>query len=94
MPFQKGDIRINRRGRPKKGTSLTDILNYELDPKTDTGKLRREVIAGKLIGLAEDGDIAALRYLMDRIDGRPKETVELKDSTLDIKLQEIFYDGK
>jgi hypothetical protein len=88
--FIRGDSRINRKGRPKKGTALTDVLNFKLDQKTETGKLRREVIAEKLIGMAESGDIAALRYLMDRIDGRPRETIALENDILDIKLKELF----
>jgi hypothetical protein len=76
MLFQKNDVRINRKGRLKKGTALTDILNYKLDQKNEAGKLRREVIAEKLIGLAEDGDFQALRYLTDRIDGKPRESVD------------------
>ena len=75
-PFEKNDPRINRAGRPKKGTALTDILNYKLDAKDDNGKLRRELIAEKLIQLAETGDIAAIRYLTDRIDGKPVETIK------------------
>jgi hypothetical protein len=88
--FTKNDSRINRNGRPKKKTALTDILNYKLDQKTDDGKLHREVIADKLIELAEAGDIPALRYLIDRIDGRPKETVELENGVLETKLLEIL----
>lgn len=75
-PFEQGDKRINRRGRPKKGQSLTDILNYTLDQKDEkSGKLRREVIAEKLLALAESGDVMAIRYVMDRIDGKPRETI-------------------
>jgi type II secretory pathway component GspD/PulD (secretin) len=88
--FTKGDPRINRRGRPKKGAALTDILSFKLDQKNDDGKLRREVIAEKLIAMAEAGDMAALRYVIDRLDGRPKETVEVENSALEIKLMEIL----
>ena len=73
-PFTKNDSRINRKGRPKKGAALTDVLNYKLDQKKD-GRLRRETVAEKLIELAEGGDAAALRYLIDRIDGKPRETI-------------------
>ena len=38
-PFEKGDKRINRRGRPKKGAALTDILNCKLDHRDGSGKL-------------------------------------------------------
>jgi len=86
-PFEKNDPRINRKGRPKKGESMTDILNWALDQKRNikdgkTGKekslLLRHVLAEKLISKAVDeGDVAAIKYIYDRIDGRPKETVEM-----------------
>jgi hypothetical protein len=91
--FTKGDIRINRKGRPRKGTSITDILSYQLDQKDETGTLRREKIAEQLIKLAESGDIAAIRYLADRLDGRPRESIELTTNAIDIQLKEIF-DGQ
>jgi hypothetical protein len=93
MPFQKNDFRINRKGRPKKGAALTDILNLKLDEKDETGKLRREVIAEKLIELAESGDFQALRYLTDRLDGKPKESISLGSDILDKKLKELFYEN-
>jgi hypothetical protein len=89
-PFTKGDPRINRKGRPKKGTALTDILNYKLDQKTGDGKFRREVVAEKLIELAEGGDVAAIKYIMDRVDGRPTESIELTDGAVEIRLREIM----
>jgi hypothetical protein len=92
--FVKGDPRINRRGRPRKGMAMTDILNYKLDQKTEAGNLQREVIADKLIALAEAGDVPALRYLIDRIDGRPKESIELTDSMVDQQLKEIMNGSK
>jgi hypothetical protein len=78
----------------EKGNGINGHPELPAHQKTEAGNLRREMIAEKLIGLAEGGDIAAIKYLMDRIDGRPKETVELKDSAIDIKLVEIFNDGK
>ena len=92
-PFAKGDERINRRGRPKKGQALTDILNYKLDQKDATGKLQREAVAEKLIGLALEGDMTAIRYVMDRVDGRPKETVSLESTAIETKLLEVFNHG-
>ena len=93
-PFQKGDQRINRRGRPKKGTALTDILNMKLDEKSESGKLRREIVAEKIIELAICGDVAALKYIFDRTDGKPKESIELTDGAIDAKLKEIMNNGK
>ena len=86
-PFEKGDPRINRAGRPKKGQCLTDILNWSLDQKktitdTTTGQkksvLLRHLLADKLISKAiKDGDVAAMKYIYDRIDGRAKETIDI-----------------
>jgi hypothetical protein len=93
-PFEKGDPRINRKGRPKKGSALTDILSTKLDEENKSGALRREVIAEKLLKLAEGGDLAAVKYVFDRIDGRPRESVELTGNAVDIRLKEIMNDGK
>ena len=65
-PFVKNDPRINRAGRPKKGTALTDILSYKLDLVHKAGKMKREAIAERLIEVALDGDVAALKYVFDR----------------------------
>jgi hypothetical protein len=93
-PFEKGDSRINRKGRPKKGECLTDILSWALDqkrqmPEGEAGKekslLLRHVLAEKLISKAvDDGDVAAIKYIYDRLDGRPKETVEMSAKRNDI----------
>ena len=54
-------------GRPPKGEALTDVLREKVD---------KHAVAEKLIELAmERGDISALKYIYDRIDGRPVETV-------------------
>ena len=102
-PFEKNDPRINRKGRPKKGECMTDILNWALDQKrtikdSGTGEekslLLRHILAEKLISKAvDDGDVAAIKYIYDRLDGRPKESIELTDSATDAKLREILNNG-
>ncbi|MDR1250610.1 MAG: DUF5681 domain-containing protein [Treponema sp.] len=93
-PFVKGDPRINRRGRPKKGQTLTDILDWALDQKRkikneETGEekslLPRQMLAQQLIHKAVDeGDVPAIKYIYDRIDGKPKETIEMSEKRDDI----------
>jgi len=56
----------NPNGRKPKGETLTDALRQSIDP-TD--------IATKLKELADDGDLGALKYIYDRIDGKPVETI-------------------
>ncbi|MCL2792442.1 MAG: DUF5681 domain-containing protein [Spirochaetaceae bacterium] len=87
-PFEKGKSG-NPSGRPVKGTAITDILNFKLDQLNESGILRREVIAEKLLQAAESGDIAALKYVTDRLDGRPKESLELMDN-VDNKLKDLL----
>ena len=41
----------------------------------------RQVIA-KLLELAKDGDLAAIRELLDRMMGKPKSTIELQQREL------------
>jgi len=56
----------NPKGRPKKGETLTDALRAKID---------RDEIADKLYEIAMSGDLAALKYVYDRIDGTPKQTI-------------------
>jgi hypothetical protein len=78
---------INRAGRPKKGKTLTDILEKHgkrrdieyVDEKTGEVKKRsrKEELARELWALAMDGDIQAIKYIYDRIDGKPTEHQEI-----------------
>jgi hypothetical protein len=79
--FKKNDPRINRAGRPPKESSLSDILRE----KADAGKL-----ADALLKVAYTGDVAALKAVYDRIDGRPRESIEV-DTHIDnaAKIDEI-----
>jgi hypothetical protein len=94
--FKPGDSRINRNGRPKKGTSLTEILKYKLDQKTDDNSnkkvLNREIIAEKLIELAKKGNIAAIKYIYDRLEGLPIQAIDIsrsREDTLPKDMDEI-----
>ena len=88
MPFSKGKSG-NPQGRPKKGATLTDLLREKIEsPKTLKEKIpRKEKIIEKLIALAEGGDLPALKYLFDRIDGKPIETIraDVKSNTTDME---------
>ena len=93
-PFVKNDPRINRRGRPKKGQTLTDILDWALDQKRkvkdeETGEektlLLRQMLAQRLIYKAVDeGDVSAIKYIFDRLDGKPKEAIEMFEKRDDL----------
>jgi len=92
MKFQKGRSG-NPAGRPKKGQALTDLLRQRIEDK-EAGVSRKEKIIEKLIGMAESGDIAAVKYIFDRLDGRPIEAIKIDPNGIDGKLLEILSYGK
>ncbi|GMO64025.1 MAG: hypothetical protein Ta2A_11530 [Treponemataceae bacterium] len=80
--FKKGDPRINRNGRPPKGTSLAETLRERVD---------HIKLADSLLSLAYDGDVAALKAVYDRIEGRPHESIELNTGgDIAVKLESIL----
>ena len=92
----------NPKGRPKKEYCLTDILkeqgNIE-DVETPQCMIsRKQAIAKKLWALAMSGDISALKYLYDRIDGTPKQTIATAitqiDNPIHDMLQEVIAEFK
>jgi len=72
--FHTNPERINRNGRPKKGAALTEIMQeiLESDPE-----LKRTIMEKLLQGAAK-GDIAFIREVFDRIEGKPLQRNENK----------------
>lgn len=91
MPFQKGDPRINREGRPKKIPNLDVLLAELLDDEDQSAKL----ILAALIEKAKEGDVRAAQVILDRAYGKPKEQLEISnpDGTMKPKTTIIFSDG-
>jgi hypothetical protein len=58
---------INREGRPKKGMALTDLMREMMD---ETPQIKKAIMA-KLMQMAAEGDIAAIREVLDRTEGKP-----------------------
>jgi hypothetical protein len=94
MGFIKGQSG-NPHGRPRKGKTLTDLLQKELNQKQ--GDIPAKVaVVKKLIELASEGDIAAIRYVFDRIEGKCTERVENTISAMSpenrLALEDVFTD--
>lgn len=76
MAFTKG-VSGNPGGRVK-NKEFTDALRLavlEIHPETKLKKLR--VIANKLADLACEGDVAAIREVSDRLDGKSIASVDI-----------------
>ena len=83
--FDKRPQDINRKGRPPKEYCLTDILkeqgNMEDVEIADGVKIaRKEAIAQKLWSLAMSGDVNALKYIYDRVDGKPRQSLDIENT--------------
>jgi hypothetical protein len=90
--FKDHPENINRNGRPKKGETFTDIIQNELSKQNVTLKLEdgtitisaKEAVVRKLITLAvADGNFHAIKYLMDRVDGSPRQTISIGGGGVD-----------
>lgn len=81
MPFSKGDPNINRKGRPKKGQSFGEALEKEAEEmvKDASGEelTKMQAIAKILWKKASKGDLKAIDMLLDRIDGKPKQALDV-----------------
>ena len=88
--FKKGQIN-NPNGRPKKEHSLTDLLKEALEqPHNDTGKTKKQVVIETLYRIAtEKEDVVMLKYLFDRIDGKPLQTIEANVRRPDVDLTNL-----
>jgi len=73
----------NPNGRPRKGMALAEALRGRLGREVtlaDGTKVTvAEAVAGRLVALALAGDVAALRLLFDRAEGRMPLAIDLMD---------------
>lgn len=101
-PWPKG-ISGNPGGRPKRRL-IDEVLNELL--LTEDSKVA-EAIARALLGKAKAGDLRAIQLVVERVQGRPKQAMELSgidggpmrfedmsDEQLDYRLKELLEKWK
>ncbi len=82
-PWPKG-VSGNPSGRPRK-TPLTDACRDVLAqaiPSDPTGRTYAEAIALTLAKKAVEGDIRAAQEIADRAEGKPRQSLEVENTTL------------
>jgi hypothetical protein len=95
MPLTKGRTN-NRNGRPRKSRTLTELLakyaNAKIDDKKNSfnefnGMKARDAIIKMMWQKAIfEKDMIAAKYIFDRIDGKPVETLKAEIDRGDIPL--------
>jgi len=97
MPLSKGQTN-NPRGRPRKNRTLTEILakyantkiadNREAEAKTEYDGMRARDALVKMMWQKAiyEKDMTAARYIFDRIDGKPIETLRAEIDRGDVPL--------
>ena len=83
-PFVKGQSG-NPKGRPKKGLALTDLINSTGDSPGKDCKSNKQVMIEKLYTMAVNGDFNAIRFIVERLEGKAVErTADVTDKWHDI----------
>ena len=75
-PFTKGDARINRKGRPKKGESITEKFEDALNEKLNGDYSNLDSIIDAVMKKALKGDLAAADWIIARGYGKLIERIE------------------
>jgi len=93
--FDKNPNNINTKGRPPRKYSMTNLLRDALEePFNDDGKTNKRMVIDKMIELANDGDTNILKYLFDRIDGKPLQTIEAQVIKREADLSNLSKEDK
>lgn len=88
MPFKKGDPNINRKGRAKKGKTLTDLIRKEMNKYTivkddatqsEMKVKNKKLFCQTLVGLAVKGNKDAMKLVINYIDGMPATPTDIID---------------
>ena len=79
---------INRKGAPRKGNSWRAALEDAVEKiKNGDQRTKKQIIVERLIGLAMEGDLAAMKLLIERCDGLPRAIIDQNTETV-IRIEE------
>ena len=90
--FQLHPENINVKGRPPKGHSITETIRAMMDEKPEIKK----ALGAKILQMAVEGDITAIKTIWNYLDGMPaqKNLLGNLDETNLQGLIQVTYDKK
>jgi len=95
--FAKGNKLGNRWKKGESGNpngrrnAYTDLIK-QFSFQEVNGRERREIILSKLFQLAERGDLRAIQFIVERLEGKAKETREVTNKNEPIQVMVIGED--
>lgn len=87
-PFKKGfDSNRNLNGRPKGSVSVVEALKRKLEecPDGNTKTYLELLVARYLKQAIQDGDTQLIKDLIDRVDGKPKQSTDITSNGKDLQ---------
>jgi hypothetical protein len=75
MQWQRGQSG-NLKGRPPKGESMAEVLRQIGETTDSDGVARKRKLLERMWEMAERGDLAAARLILEYVNGKPVEHIE------------------
>jgi hypothetical protein len=81
-PGQSG----NPKGKPKRAWTVAGLIEEAMEAEAETGVPYKKAVYTKLVSMARAGDIMAIKEVNQRLDGMPKQAVDVNNSgSLEVK---------
>lgn len=88
MTRDKGKFVPGKSGNPS-GKSRTQWLSDALRMELAQEPARARRIAKKILDLAEEGDLAAANIVLDRLEGKPTQQIDVTTTTYNASPEEV-----
>lgn len=92
--FVKGDKRINRKGRPKKGESIAEKFRNAFAEIEDGDYTRLDSVIDKVITMAQQGNLAAIDYAIARGWGKMIDRIETNNNNKNYDFTNLPMDDR
>ena len=72
-PGQSGNLK----GRPKRDWTVAGLIEIAMEAEKKDGVPYKKAVYDKLVKMADDGDIQAIKEVNQRLDGMPKQKTDI-----------------